>query len=94
VLLVTILVGATATVFLQRSSGFTVAKLRFGESMDFQVMDSSISINGEEMLTLVRDSSSGILDPACGEFSMDMDGTGTVQFQMAPTLGRLTLQIA
>jgi len=78
VLLVTILVGATATIFLQRSSGFAVAEMHFGESMDFQIIDSSVSINGEEMLSLVRDSSGGILDPACGEFSMEMDGTGTV----------------
>jgi len=78
VLLVTILVGATATIFLQRSSGFAVAEMHFGESMDFQIIDSSVSVNGEEMLSLLRDSSGGILDPACGEFSMEMDGTGTV----------------
>ena len=73
VLLVTILVGASATIFLQRSSGFTVSELRFGESMDFQILESSVSINGEEMLSIVRDSSGGILDPACGEFSIEMD---------------------
>ena len=78
VLLVTIIVGATATIFLQRSSGFTVAEMRFGESMDFQIIDSSVSVNGEEMISLVRDSSGGILDPACGEFSMEMDGMGAV----------------
>tara|TARA_B100000959_G_scaffold51439_1_gene53455 strand:- start:3877 stop:5967 length:2091 start_codon:yes stop_codon:yes gene_type:complete len=87
VLLVTILVGAAATVFLQRSSGFTVSKLRFGESMDFQVIDSSVSINGEEMLGIVRDSAGGILDPSCGEFSMEMDGTGTVLVTDGPESG-------
>jgi len=74
VIVVTILVGAAATVFLQRSSGFEVAELRYGDRMDFQVIDSRISIEGEEMLTLVRDSTGGILEPACGEVSMDMDG--------------------
>ena len=87
VFLVTILVGAAATVFLQRSSGFTVSKLRFGESMDFQVIDSSVSISGEEMLGIVRDSSGGILDPACGEFTMEMDGTGTVLVTDGPESG-------
>ena len=87
VLLVTILVGAAATVFLQRSSGFTVSELRFGESMDFQILESSVSINGEEMLSIVRDSSGGILDPACGEFSMEMDGTGTVMVSDGPESG-------
>ena len=87
VLLVTILVGATATIFLQRSSGFTVSELRFGESMDFQIIESSVSINGEEMLSIVRDSSGGILGPACGEFSMEMDGTGTVMVADGPESG-------
>ncbi len=87
VLLVTILVGAATTVFLQRSSGFTASKLRYGESMDFQIIDSSISINGEEMLSIVRDSSGGILDPACGEFSMELDGMGTVLVTDGPESG-------
>ena len=87
VLLVIILVAATATVFLQRSSGFTVAEMRFGESMDFQVIDSSISIYGEEMLSLVRDSTGGILDPSCGEFSMEMDGMGAVSVSEGPESG-------
>ena len=90
ILLVTILVGAAATVFLQRSSGFTVSKMRFGESMDFLVIDSGLSINGEEMLSLVRDSSGGILDPACGEFSMEMDGTGTVMVSDGPDSGAVS----
>ena len=87
VLLVTILVGAATTVFLQRSSGFTASKLRYGESMDFQIIDSRISINGEEMLSIVRDSSGGILDPACGEFSMELDGMGTVLVTDGPESG-------
>lgn len=76
--LVVILVGAAATVFLQRSSGFTPDRLHFGDSMDFQVIDSSISIVGDEMLGLVRDSTGGIMDPACEELSVEMSGTGFV----------------
>ena len=78
VFFVIILVGATATIFLQRSSGFTVAEMRFGDSMDFQIIESSASVNGDEMLSLVRDSTGEILDPACGELTIEMDGKGTV----------------
>ena len=46
IIVVVILVGAATTVFLQRSSGFEVAKLRYGDRMDFQVIDSRISIDG------------------------------------------------
>ncbi len=62
VIVVVILVGAGATMFLQRSSGFTVAELKFGDSMEFQVIDSSVSIVGEEMLGLARDSTGDILE--------------------------------
>ena len=87
VIVVVILVGAATTVFLQRSSGFEVAKLRYGDRMEFQVIDSSISIDGEEMLSVVRDSTGGILEPACGEVSMDMDGTGSVSVTEGPNSG-------
>ena len=76
--LVVILVGAATTVFLQRSSGFITSDLQFGDSMDFQVIDSEISIVGEEMLGLVRDSTGEILERVCGELSVEMSGTGTV----------------
>ncbi len=87
IIVVIILVGAATTVFLQRSSGFEVAKLRYGDRMDFQVIDSRISIDGEEMLSVVRDSSGGILEPACGEVSMDMGGTGLVSVTEGPNSG-------
>ena len=87
VIVVVILVGAATTVFLQRSSGFEVAKLSYGDEMDFQVIDSSISIDGEEMLSVFRDSTGGILEPACGEVSMDMDGTGSVSVTEGPNSG-------
>ena len=78
VVMVVILVGAATTVFLQRNSGFTTSKLQFGDSMDFQVIDSEVSIVGEEMLGLVRDSTGDILDRVCGELSVEMSGTGRV----------------
>ena len=79
VALVVILVAASATIFLQRSSGFTVSELRYGDSMNFNVMDSNVRIVGEEMLGIVRDSTGEILEDACNELAIEInDGSGSV----------------
>ncbi len=78
VAVVVILVGALATNVLQRNAGFTARTLHFGEQMDFFVSDSEIGIIGEEMLSLVRDATGGILDDACGEIGTEFSGTGSV----------------
>ena len=88
VLVVVILVGAGATMFLQRSSGFTVAELKFGDSMEFQVIDSSVSIVGEEMLGLARDSTGDILEDACDQLSVQINqGSGSVSVSDGPESG-------
>ena len=78
VTVVIILVGALATQVLQRNAGFTTSPLHYGDQMDFFVSGSEISINGDEMLSLVRESTGGILDDACGQLSAEMSGTGSV----------------
>ena len=85
--MVVILVGAASIVFLQRSSGFTSEQLRYGDSMEFQVIDSSISVTGEEMLGLVRDSTGGIMDEACEELTVQMSGVGDVSVTDGPESG-------
>ena len=88
ILVVVILVGAGATIFLQRSSGFTVAELQFGDRLEFQVMDSSINIVGEEMLGLVRDSTGDILEDACDQLSVQISqGSGSVSVSDGPESG-------
>ena len=88
VLVVVLLVGAGATIFLKRSSGFTVAELQFGDSMEFQVTDSSVNIIGEEMLGLVRDSSGEILEDACDQLSIQISqGSGSVLVSDGPESG-------
>ncbi|MDP7003960.1 MAG: SAP domain-containing protein [Candidatus Thalassarchaeaceae archaeon] len=78
VAVVVLLVGVLATQFLQRASGFETRELHYGDSMDFMISDSTIAIQGEEMLGLVRDSTGEILDDACEELSVEMSGTGAV----------------
>ena len=78
VAVVVLLVSVLATQFLQRASGFETRELHYGDSMDFMISESSIGIQGEEMLGLVRDSTGEILDDACEELSVEMSGTGSV----------------
>lgn len=78
VLVVVLLVGVLATQFLQRTSGFETRELHYGDRMEFIVTDSSISIQGEEMLSLARDSTGDILADVCDEVSVGMGGTGSV----------------
>ena len=90
VIVVAVLVVASATIFLQRSSGFTVSKLHYGDSMEFNVMESSVSIVGEEMLDLVRDYTGEILEDACDELSIEIsDGSGSVSITNGPESGAM-----
>ncbi|MDP6220200.1 MAG: SAP domain-containing protein [Candidatus Thalassarchaeaceae archaeon] len=76
--IVVVLVGALATQVLQRNSGFTARSLHYGDQMDFYVSESTITIQGDEMLGLIRDSADSILDEACGQLTAVMSGTGQV----------------
>jgi len=76
--IVVLLVGALATQVLQRNSGFTASPLHYGDQMDFYVSESTIAIQGDEMLGLVRDSADSILDEACGQLTAVISGTGQV----------------
>jgi hypothetical protein len=76
--IVVLLVGALATQVLQRNSGFSARPLHYGDQMDFYVSESTITIQGDEMLGLVRDSADSILDEACGQLTAVMSGTGQV----------------
>ena len=78
VVIVVILVGALTTNILQRNAGFIPKNLHFGDEMSFFVSDTEVNIVGDEMLDLVRDSTGGILEDACGQLTAEMTGTGTV----------------
>ncbi|MEE3113309.1 MAG: SAP domain-containing protein [Candidatus Thermoplasmatota archaeon] len=78
VAIVVLLVGVLATQVLQQNAGFAARPLHYGDQMDFFVRESTISIEGDEMLAVIRDSADGILDDACGQLTTVMTGTGQV----------------
>ena len=76
--IVCILVGAIATTLIQRGSGFVTEPLSFGDRMEFQVGESTIEIEGDEMLDVIKDPAGEILEGACGRLKMDLSGNGIV----------------
>ncbi|MAK40478.1 MAG: hypothetical protein CL993_01960 [Euryarchaeota archaeon] len=78
VFIVVILVGAVVTQVIGKNSTFSTEELSFGDQMEFNVEQSKIEINGDEMLSLLRDSSGGILEDACGYLAIDLSGNGDV----------------
>ena len=73
-----ILLGATVFFVLDNDNTFSAKPLNYGDEMDFNVDEARISIIGDDMVQIFRDSSGGILDDACGELEINMAGEGTV----------------
>ena len=78
VFIVIVLVGAVVSQVLGKNSSFSTKELNFGDQMEFNIEQSKIEINGDEMLSLLRDSSGGILEDACGYLAVDLSGNGDV----------------
>ncbi len=78
VFIVVILVGAVVTQVIGKNSTFITKELNFGDQMEFNIEQSKIEINGDEMLSILRDFSGGILDDACGYLAVDLSGNGDV----------------
>ena len=78
VFIVVILVGAVVTQVIGNNSTFSTKELNFGDQMEFNIEQSKIEINGDEMLSLLRDSSGGILEDACGYLAVDLSGNGEI----------------
>ena len=65
--------GAGAFYILSADSSFQARQLRYGDQMTFSIDDGSISIVGDEMIDLVRGSTSpSALDEICDEISVDI----------------------
>ena len=65
--------GAGAFYILSADSSFQARQLRYGDQMTFSIDDGSISIVGDEMIELIRDSTSpSALDEICDEISVDI----------------------
>ena len=73
-----LLLGATVFFVLNNDNSFSTKPLNYGDEMNFNVEEARISIVGDDMVQIFRDSSGGILDDACGELEINMIGEGKV----------------
>ena len=73
-----LLLGATVFFVLNNDNSFSAKPLNYGDEMNFNVEEVRISIVGDDMVQIFRDSSGGILDDACGELQINMIGEGKV----------------
>jgi hypothetical protein len=73
-----LLLGATVFFVLNNDNSFSAKPLNYGDEMNFNVEEARISIVGDDMVQIFRDSSGGILDDACGELQINMLGEGKV----------------
>ena len=75
--------GAGAFYILSADSSFQARQLRYGDQMTFSIDDGSISVVGDEMIGLIRDSTSpSALDEICDEISVDIvsgQGSSTIR---------------
>ena len=73
-----LLLGATVFLVLNNNNSFSAKPLNYGDEMNFNVDEVRVSIIGDDMVQIFRDSSGGILDEACGELEINMAGEGKV----------------
>ncbi len=73
-----LLLGATVFLVLNNNNSFSAKPLNYGDEMNFNVDEVRVSIIGDDMVQIFRDSSGGILDEACGELEINMAGEGRV----------------
>ena len=70
------------TLFLNQDSSFQARNLHYGDSMEFNVLSSSIEIEGDDMVAIFRDFGSGTLDEVCDELTAEIpSGTGSVSIR-------------
>ena len=78
-----LVLGAIAfTFFMQQDSSFQARTLHYGDSMQFDILSSSIDVEGDDMVAIFRDAASGPLDDACGELSANIvSGVGSISIR-------------
>ncbi|MEC9394101.1 MAG: SAP domain-containing protein [Candidatus Thermoplasmatota archaeon] len=70
------------TIFMQQDSSFQARNLHYGDSMQFNILSSSIEVEGDDMVAIFRDAASGPLDDACGELTAEINsGTGSISIR-------------
>jgi len=70
------------TIFMQQDSSFQARNLHYGDSMQFNILSSSIEVEGDDMVAIFRDAAAGPLDDACGELTAEINsGTGSISIR-------------
>ena len=70
------------SLFMQKDSSFQARTLHYGDSMEFNILSSSIEVEGDDMVAIFRDAASGPLDDACGELSANIaSGVGRISIR-------------
>ena len=70
------------SLFMQQDSSFKARTLHYGDSMEFNILSSSIEVEGDDMVAIFRDAASGPLDDACGELSANIaSGVGSISIR-------------
>ena len=70
------------SLFMQKDSSFQARTLHYGDSMEFNILSSSIEVEGDDMVAIFRDAASGPLDDACGELSANIvSGVGSISIR-------------
>ena len=70
------------SLFMQQDSSFQARNLHYGDSMEFNILSSSIEVEGDDMVAIFRDAASGPLDDACGELSANIvSGVGSISIR-------------
>ena len=79
----TLILGAIVfSLFMQQDSSFKARTLHYGDSMEFNILSSSIEVEGDDMVAIFRDAASGPLDDACGELSANIaSGVGSISIR-------------
>ena len=79
VIVAVMIAGGGAFYILGADSSFQARQLKYGDEMTFTIDDGMIYIEGDEMISLVRDAASpSALDEICDEISVDIvSGSGS-----------------
>ena len=75
---VLLLTGGAVFFVLNNDNSFSPSPLNHGDEMNFNVEEGRISIIGDDMVRIFRDSSGSVLEDACGELEISMAGIGKV----------------
>ncbi len=79
IFVVVLLVGAGVVYFLSADSSFQARPLNYGDSMTFTLSDGEIILDGDEMVSLLRDAlPETAIQDACNQLTVGLSGTGSI----------------